>query len=113
MDLLPDPTVRLFLKDEPERELNEDEKEYMDKKNKVVKCKVIALHRFNLHPIKTNIKYLKSSIKSKLIILIETLFSDYKEEYDKEFNNIINDMFFDFDEDYTTYPIYQSIVNTN
>ena len=110
MDLLPDPTVRLYLTEEPEQELNEEETEYMEKKNKAVKCKVIALHRFNLHPIKTNIKYLKSSIKSKLVILIETLFDEYNENNDIEFNNIISDLFFDFEEDYTTYPIYQSIV---
>jgi hypothetical protein len=95
---------------EEKKQYTSDELDYIEKKNKALKAKVIALHRSGLHVIKTNIRFLNGDLKSKVVILIEEIFNDFNENNDLEFNTIISDLFFNPDEDYTTYPIYQSII---
>ena len=74
--------------DDPEPELTEEEKEINRKREKVQRCKVIALSSLGLHPI-TNVSALQKKTKIQIIDLVKELFEKDDEEISKEFNDVV------------------------
>ena len=93
--------------DEPEPDYTEEELELKRKREKVQRCKVIALSSMNLHPILTNVSALNVKTKLKIIDLVKELFEKDDEQILKEFNEIVLTDVLSEDKDYTLYPVYQ------
>jgi hypothetical protein len=109
--LRPDPTPILTLSpDDPEEELNEEEQELKRKKEKALRCKVIALHQLGHHPINTNVSNFHHKAKLQLLDMVKELFEKPDEDIVKEFNELcIEAVFKDSPEnDYTTFPAYKT-----
>jgi len=95
----------LKIVEEEEEILNENQKKYLEERNKIVKCKTIILSRMDLHPILCNVSQLPKNRKKYLIEEIKKLLETPDEEIDKEFNDICLNQI--FNDDYTQYPIYK------
>jgi hypothetical protein len=107
--LYPDPTPILTLPpDEPEPELNEEQQLFLLKRQKVQRCKVIALDKMNLHPINTNTSNLQYRQKVQLLKEVEILMDKPDDYILEEFNNICLDKV--FTEDYVSYPVYSKSI---
>lgn len=110
-DILPEPIEpKLVVEDEPEPELTEEQQELLRKKQKAQRCKVIALSRMGLDPIKTNVSVLCYNTKIKILNSVKELFDTEDDDIIKEFNLIIvNDVLNEI-KDYTQYPTYKNSI---
>jgi len=97
------------VEDEPEPELTEEEKEIKRKREKVQRCKVIALSSLNLNPI-TNVSALQKKTKVKIINLVRELFDKDDDEIVKEFHEVVVNDILSEEKDYTAYPIYKRTI---
>lgn len=92
--------------DEPEPIYNEEQQEYLRKRNRVSKCKVVALKTLGYNPFTTNIKLLSQNQKKVLVELCKSMYEEEK-DIDNEFNEIVCDYIQSTDKyDYTTLPIF-------
>jgi hypothetical protein len=91
----------------------EDENEITKKKAKAQKCRVIALHQMNMHPITTNTYNLTKKQKAHFFEVVKLLFEKPDEDVQALFNDACEEaVFVDGPKmDYTSYPIYAQ--NTN
>jgi hypothetical protein len=99
--------------EEPEIELTEEEKELKYKKDKAQRCKVIALHRLGHHPIKSNVSNFNSKAKNKVLGLVRELFDLPDEVITQEFNDIVLEVVFDKNEEFSQYPVYTTQMQQN
>jgi len=97
-------------------ELTPEQIEHQRKKDKAMKCKMIVLNEMDLHPVLTNVSYLKKEVKAKILQKVKILFDD--ENNEEEIKQKLYDLrSVIFDEtnpkkDYTNYPIYDnSLIN--
>ena len=97
------------VEDEPEPKLTQEEKEIKRKREKVQRCKVIALSSLNLHPI-TNVSALQKQTKLKIIDLVRELFDKDDDEILKEFHEVVVNDVLSEEKDYTAYPIYKRTI---
>jgi hypothetical protein len=109
-ELLPEPTPILTLPpDEPDPEYTAEQAEYKRKKEKAQRCKVVAMDKLNLDPLK-NTHF--SSKAEKLLILkeVERLFELPDEEIKAKFFEVCNVRVLGDDPkiDYSNFPIYQT-----
>ncbi len=85
-------------------EINEKELPFI--REKLMKCKIIALDSMDKHPL-MNPKYFPKSEKNLLLKKIRELFdTKTQEEIDEQFNLICNEKLFDPGIDYSSYPVY-------
>jgi hypothetical protein len=85
-------------------EINKEELPFI--REKLMKCKIIALNSMDKHPL-MNPKYFPKSQRDLLLKKIRELFdTKTQEEIDIEFNLICNEKLFDSGIDYADYPIY-------
>jgi hypothetical protein len=93
------------LKDKP-KELSEEEKEYVDRRNYIARVKVIANNMLGKNPI-DNPSFYNKKDKAKMIEYMDYVINNYTEsEIEKEFNEICNDKLFIDGFDYSTLPVY-------
>ena len=75
-------------------------------RQKVMKCKLIALNSMDKHPL-MNPKYFTQSEKKQLISKIKELFETKSDdEITAQFNDICNERLFSNGVDLTDYPVY-------
>ena len=110
-ELRPEPTEILTIPpDDPEPEYTEEQLEYKRKKEKAIRCKVIAMNELNLDPMK-NTYY--SSKPEKFLIRkeVERLFELPDEEIKEKFFEVCNLRILSFDDpktDYSNFPVYKT-----
>ena len=98
------------LKNNP-KQLNDDEQEYIRKRNYITKVKVIANNMLGKHPTANPTFYSKKD-KTKMIEYMDYIISNYNEDdLTKEFNEICNDKLFIEGFDYSALPVYNYIMN--
>ena len=90
-----------------------EEEDIIKKKEKAQKCKVIALHQMNMHPITTNIYNLTKKQKARFFEVVKSLFEKPDEDVQALFNDACEEsVFVDGPKiDYTSYPIYAQNIN--
>ena len=85
-------------------EINADELPFI--REKVMKCKVIALNDMDKHPL-LNPKFFTKSLKDLLLKKIRYLYdTNTLEEINERFNTICNEKLFDSGIDYSNFPVY-------
>jgi hypothetical protein len=85
-------------------EINEKDLPFI--REKLMKCKIIALNSMDKHPL-MNPKYFPKSQKDLLLKKIRELFdTKTQEQIDQEFNLICNEKLFDPGTDYSNFPVY-------
>ena len=114
-ELLPEPTPILTLPpDDPEPEYTEEQLEYKRKKEKAQRCKVIAMDKLNLDPLK-NTHYSTKAEKFLIFKEVERLFELPDEEIKAKFFEVCNVKVLSFDDpkmDYSNFAIYQTTIPT-
>jgi hypothetical protein len=110
-ELLPDPTPILTLPpDDPEPEYTDEQLDYKRKKEKAQRCKVIAMDKLNLDPLK-NTHFSSKAEKFLILKEVERLFELPDEEIKAKFFEVCNVRVLGFDDpktDYSNFPIYQT-----
>jgi hypothetical protein len=75
-------------------------------RDKLMKCKTIALSEIGKHPL-TNPKYLSNSDKNEVLIKTRDMLDLMSlDEINKKFNNVCNEKLFCSDVDYSQYSVY-------
>lgn len=75
-------------------------------REKIMKCKLIALNEMDKHPL-TNPKYLSKKEKEELIKRVREVYDNNTlEELNSKFNDVCNDKLFGSSSDISTYPVY-------
>ena len=114
-ELRPEPTPILTLPpDDPEPEYTEEQLEYKRKKEKAIRCKVIAMSELGLDPMK-NTYY--SSKPEKFLIRkeVEKLFELPDEEVKAKFFDVCNAKVLNFEDQknvYENFPVYKTTIPT-
>ena len=71
----------------------------VDVKERIEKCRFIALYQCNKNPFITNVRYLKTREKKKLFELMEVIWVDTDEYITSKFNELVCEAL--QEEDYT------------
>jgi len=114
-ELRPEPTEILTIPpDDPEPEYTEEQLEYKRKKEKAIRCKVIAMSELGLDPMK-NTYY--SSKPEKFLIRkeVEKLFELPDEEVKAKFFDVCNAKVLNFEDQknvYENFPVYKTTIPT-
>ena len=100
------------LKNKP-KELTDEEKEHIRKRDYITKVKVIANNMLDKHPT-ANPSFYSKKDKAKMIEYMQYVIGNYSDDdLDKEFNEICNDKLFVDGFDYSCLPVYDyNISNT-
>ena len=111
--LMPDPTPRLSLPpDDPVPQYTEEQIEYIRKKEKATRCKIISMDEMNI-PFHTNTTYIRKGDKTTLLGKMEEWFVRPDEEVTTKFNDICTTKLLNFEDpavDYTKYAIYKTTI---
>ena len=93
------------------RELTDEEKEFIRKRDYITKVKVIANNMLDKHPTANPSFYTKKE-KQRMVELMEYVIGNYNDDdLTKEFNEICNDKLFVDGFDYSTLPVYNYNIN--
>jgi hypothetical protein len=95
------------LKDESVRDVEMEMINF--KKEKALRCKVIALSELNLNPIETNVSLLRPKQKKEIFKRVEILFEKDNSEIIELFNEVCNDEIF-CRIDYDSFPLHPSLI---
>lgn len=94
---------------ETKPELTEEEQLKLKKKEYITKIKVVALDKMGKHPL-MNPSYFKKKEKEELMSIMHVLLQQDEENITLLFNEICNERLFDANSDYSTFPIYKTLV---
>ena len=94
---------------QPNEPISEEEEAKIVWKERVMKVKVISLDDMNKHPL-ANPSYFSSKDKAELLKLMKININLTDDKLTEKFNQICIDKLFTEKSDYTTYPVYKTLV---
>ena len=98
------------LKNKP-KELTDEQKEYIRKRDYITKVKVIANNMLDKHPT-ANPSFYNKKDKAKMIEYMQYVIGNYSDDgLTREFNEICNDKLFIDGFDYSCLPVYDYNIN--
>ena len=111
--MLPDPTPRLSLPpDDPVPQYSEEQIEYIRKKEKATRCKIISMDEMNI-PFEKNTSFSTKCEKEILLSKMEGWFERPDEEVKEKFNHICTTKMLNFEDpavDYTKYAVFKTTI---